>query len=238
MGEIHIKDLYCVLMKNNLGNVKECKTLIKHHHVKVNGQMIDNIRYKVHENDIILVDENQVSSQPFVYYMLNKPKGYVCANKDKYNMCVVDLIKKDCFCIGRLDKDTTGLLLLSNDSSLSKKLLMPQFHVEKTYLVKTLKRLSDSLVERFKEGIIIDDDVKCQSAVLSIIDDYHCYVTLHEGKFHQVKKMFLSCDNLVVELKRISFGGILLDEALAEGEYRSLTKEEFHKLKEPLKISI
>ncbi len=229
---ILIKDLYYILMKNNLGNVKECKTLIKHKHVVVNGGVVDNPMYQVHHNDAIYVDEKKVNSQPFVYYMLNKPKGYVCANFDKHYPCVVDLVDKQCKCIGRLDKETTGLLLLTNDVSIIKKLLLPDNHIEKTYYVTTKNKLDKSIIKKFEEGVIIDKNIKCRSSKLEIIDENHCYVTIYEGKYHQIKKMFLSCFNEVKELKRISFGNLLLDEHLKEGEYRQLTKSEFHKMKE------
>ena len=162
--------------------------------------------------------------------MLNKPQGYLCANKDEKEKCVVDLIDyPDCFCLGRLDRDTTGLLILTNDKSL-KKLLLPQNHVKKTYLVETKERLKKEDQEAFKRGIIIDQKIQCLPAKLEIIDDFHGYVTIEEGKYHQIKKMFLSLKNEVVSLKRISFDEILLDENLSEGMSRPLNKEERNKL--------
>ena len=238
MEEILIKPLYSILMKNNLGNIKECKTLIKHNHVYINGQIMNDFHYRVNQDDVIFVDDQQINAHLFVYYLMNKPKGYICANHDKEYPCVVDFIQNDCSCIGRLDRDTTGLLLLSNDKSLMKHLLMPQFHVEKTYLVTTLYPLQNELVDSFHNGVIIDQNIKCEEATLEIIDDYHCQVTLHEGKYHQIKKMFLSCQNQVIDLKRISFGGIILDSSLKEGEYRDLNEFEFQILKELLKQSI
>lgn len=108
-GGIHIKPLYSILMKNNLGNMNECRTLIKHGFVEVNNQVINDHRYVVHDDDKINVFGKAIHSQPFVYYMMNKPKGYICANYDKNHLCVVDLIERnDCICVGRLDKDTTG----------------------------------------------------------------------------------------------------------------------------------
>lgn len=128
--------------------------------------------------------------------------------KMKRKKCVVDLIDyPDCFCLGRLDRDTTGLLILTNDKSL-KKLLLPQNHVEKTYLVETKERLNKEDQEAFKRGIIIDQKIQCLPAKLEIVDDYHGYVTIEERKYHQIKKMFLSLKNEVVSLKRISFDEI------------------------------
>lgn len=162
--------------------------------------------------------------------MLNKPKGYICANYDKKEKCVVDLIdEKDCYCLGRLDKDTTGLLILTNDKSL-KKLLLPQNHIQKTYFVETLNLLNSENIQQFQQGIIIDKNKQCLPAKLEIIDDYHCLVTIEEGKYHQIKKMFLSINNKVISLKRISFGPLFLDKQLKEGQLRRLTNDEKNKL--------
>ena len=133
------------------------------------------------------------------------------------------------FTILRLDRDTTGLLILTNDKSL-KKLLLPQNHVKKTYLVETKEKLKKVDQEVFKRGIIIDQSIQCLPAKLEILDDFHGYVTLEEGKYHQIKKMFLSLKNEVVSLKRISFDEIYLDEDLLEGMSRPLNKEERNKL--------
>lgn len=228
--EIPIKDLYYVLMKCGYGNANDCKTLIKHLHVYVNDILVNDVCFQVSSLDEVRVDE-QVISWPFVYYMMNKPQGYICANHDKYWPCVIDFInEKDCYCLGRLDKDTTGLLIITNDVSFSKKLLLPQNHVEKTYLVKVDHPLDERLVALFHQGIVIDNDILCQSAQLDIIDEYDCYVTICEGKYHQVKKMFLSCGYHVVQLKRVSFAKMTLDDTLKEGDYRPLTQHEFQKL--------
>ena len=217
-------------MYNNLGNAKECKTLIKHGFIQVNGVVETNCKRKIQEEDILIYQGKKLESQPFHYLMLNKPKGYLCANKDEKEKCVVDLIDYlDCFCLGRLDRDTTGLLILTNDKSL-KKLLLPQNHVKKTYLVETKEKLKKEDQEIFKRGIIIDQNIQCLPAKLEILDDFHGYVTLEEGKYHQIKKMFLSLKNEVVSLKRISFDEIYLDEDLLEGMSRPLNKEERNKL--------
>lgn len=217
-------------MYNNLGNAKECKTLIKHGFIQVNGVVETNCKRKIQEEDILIYQGKKLESQPFHYLMLNKPKGYLCANKDEKEKCVVDLIDYlDCFCLGRLDRDTTGLLILTNDKSL-KKLLLPQNHVKKTYLVETKEKLKKEDQEIFKRGIIIDQNIQCLPAKLEILDDFHGYVTLEEGKYHQIKKMFLSLKNEVVSLKRISFDEIYLDEDLLEGMSRPLNKKERNKL--------
>ena len=225
-----MKDLYYILMYNNLGNTKECKTLIKHGLIQVNSVVETNCKRKIQEEDVLIYQGKILKSQPFHYLMLNKPKGYLCANKDEKEKCVIDLIEeKDCFCLGRLDRDTTGLLLLTNDKSL-KKLLLPQNHVDKVYLVETKRKLSKKDKEIFARGIVIDGNMQCLPAKMDIIDDYWCYVTIQEGKYHQIKKMFLSLNNEVVSLKRISFDQIQLDSSLKEGDYRFLEKEERNKL--------
>lgn len=221
-----MKDLYYILMYNNLGNVKQCKTLIKHGLIQVNGLVETDSKRKIQEEDLLVYQGKRLKSQPFHYIMLNKPQGYLCANKDKKEKCVTDLIEyQDCFCLGRLDRDTTGLLILTNDKSL-KKLLLPQNHVKKTYLVETKEKIRKEDQEAFKRGIIIDQNILCLPAKLEILNDFHGYVTIEEGKYHQIKKMFLSLNNEVVSLKRMSFDEINLDKTLLEGMSRPLNKEE------------
>ncbi|MFR6666047.1 MAG: 16S rRNA pseudouridine(516) synthase [Thomasclavelia spiroformis] len=163
--------------------------------------------------------------------MLNKPKGYICANHDKKYKCVIDLIgRDDCYCLGRLDIDTTGLLLITNDKTLSKRLLLPENHIDKKYYVTVKNKLTDDLIEIFNNGIIIDQKVKCKPSYLEIIDDYHCYLTINEGRYHQIKKMFLSCNNKVLELKRVMFASINLDNNLSLANYRKLNNQEIKQL--------
>lgn len=221
-----MKDLYYVLMYNQLGNARQCKTLIKHGMILVNGLKIYDPLYQVLNNDVITYKNHILNSQPFIYIMLNKPAGYICANHDKKEKCVIELLEtRDCFCLGRLDKNTTGLLILTNDKSL-KSLLLPEHHIKKSYLVTTKKILLPEVVKQFQQGVIIDHNIKCLSADLQILDDYHCIVTIEEGKYHQIKKMFLSVDNLVVSLHRQTFGPIILDQQLPQGKWRYLTERE------------
>lgn len=227
--------LFYVLMKNNIGNKKECCLLIKEGSIIVNGVVVDNSNMFISLEDIIMFNNQILDSSPLVYYMLNKPSGYISATKD-INPCVMDFFDRDDLCIaGRLDKDTTGLMILSNDKSFIKKITLPEFHISKKYLVHTLNKLSYQDVVRCKEGIIIDNDVLCKPALLEIIDDYSCYITICEGKYHQVKKMLLSLNNKVLSLKRVSIGEVELDHTLKEGEYRKLTREEVLSLKKYVK---
>lgn len=221
-----MKDLYYVLMYNQLGNARQCKTLIKHGMILVNGQKIYDPLYQVHDRDVITYQNHILNSQPFIYIMLNKPAGYICANRDKKEKCVIELLETgDCFCLGRLDKNTTGLLILTNDKSL-KSLLLPEHHIKKSYLVTTKKMLLPQMIRQFHQGVIIDHSVKCLSADLQILDNYHGIVTIEEGKYHQIKKMFLSVNNQVISLHRQSFGPIILDQNLQLGKWRYLSEQE------------
>lgn len=225
-----MKDLYYVLMYNKLGNAKQCKTLIKHGNIEINGHVVRNPYYQVHYKDHLTYQNQELQAQPFFYYMLNKPKGYLCANHDQKEKCAVELIDhKDCFCLGRLDRDTTGLLILTNDKNL-KKLLLPQNHIPKTYLVETKSKLVKEYIIECQKGIIIDGNKRCLPAYLEIQDDHHALITITEGKYHQIKKMFLSLGNEVISLKRISFGKIQLDEHLKEGEARLFNQQEIELL--------
>lgn len=222
-------------MKNNIGTKRECCLLIKEGKILVNGTIADNPNMNIYHNDIIMFNNQVLDSSPLVYYMLNKPSGYISATKD-INPCVLDLFDRDDLCIaGRLDKDTTGLMILSNDKSFIKKITLPNFHVSKKYLVHTLNKLCYQDVIRCKDGIIIDNDILCKPALLEIIDDYNCFITISEGKYHQVKKMFLSLNNKVLSLKRVSIGEVVLDDHLKEGEYRKLTDDEVLSLKKYVK---
>ena len=218
-------------MKNYLGNKKECYNLIKKGQITVNNELVNEPLHPITDEDTIIYRNRILNSSPLVYYMFNKPSGYVSANKD-INPCVLDFFdRKDLAIAGRLDKDTTGLMILSNDKSLIKKITLPDNHLPKKYLVEVQNKLSENDKQLFKEGIIIDRGVLCKSALLEVIDDYHCYLTISEGKYHQIKKMFLSLNNKVINLKRVSIGNIKLDENLKEGEYRKLTKEEVFSIK-------
>ena len=125
---------------------------------------------------------------------------------------------------------STGLLLITNDKTLSKRLLLPENHIDKKYYVTVKNKLTDDLIEIFNNGIIIDQKVKCKPSYLEIIDDYHCYLTINEGRYHQIKKMFLSCNNKVLELKRVMFASIHLDNNLSLGNYRKLNNQEIKQL--------
>lgn len=171
----------------------------------------------------------------YEYIMLNKPAGVVSATEDKRDRTVLDLVKdarrKDLFPVGRLDKDTEGLLLLTNDGKLAHRLLSPKHHVAKVYYARVQGVMTEADVQRFKEGFAVDDELTALPAeleILSVCEGDTCEIRLKifEGKFHQVKRMVQAAGKEVLYLKRLSMGPLVLDAALAPGEYRSLTEKE------------
>lgn len=188
----------------------------------------------------------QIQGYEHNYLMLHKPNGVVTASKDKNLPTVMDLLPPDIqsdqlYAIGRLDRDTTGLLLVTDNGPLGFQLLHPQYHVNKTYQVKVNGPLSSDHIQKFKDGIVFLDGTLCKPAKLEILSasptESHASITISEGKFHQVKKMFLSVGVKVTSLKRVQFGDFTLDPELAEGQYRSLNPEELEIIKIYLEMS-
>ena len=182
----------------------------------------------------------QIQGYEHIYLMLHKPNGVVTASKDKELPTVMDLLPQhlqsnQLYAIGRLDRDTTGLLLLTDNGPLGFQLLHPQYHVDKTYQVEVNGPLSSDHIQQFKDGIIFLDGTACKPAQLEIQvaspSLSRATITISEGKFHQVKKMFLSVGVKVTALKQIQFGDFTLDPELAEGQYRSLNQEELKIIK-------
>ena len=222
----------------SLGTRSEVKKEIKKGSVQVNGTTVKNPECKIDTGkDLVSVKGRQVSYARLEYYMLNKPAGVVSATEDKRDKTVVDLItekkRKDLFPVGRLDKDTEGLLLITNDGELAHRLLSPRKHVDKVYYARIRGRVTDEDREAFARGMDIGDDRPALPEELEILDageTSEVRVTLREGRFHQVKRMFRAVGKEVVYLKRLSMGSLALDEGLAPGEYRRLTEEEVKKL--------
>ncbi|MFS9312095.1 pseudouridine synthase [Streptococcus oralis] len=188
----------------------------------------------------------QIQGYEHNYLMLHKPNGVVTASKDKKLPTVMDLLPPDIqsdqlYSIGRLDRDTTGLLLLTDNGPLGFQLLHPQYHVDKSYQVVVNGPLTSDHIRLFKEGIVFLDGTTCKPAQLEILDisptESHASITISEGKFHQVKKMFLSVGVKVTALKRVQFGDFTLDPELAEGQYRFLNQEELEIIKNYLEMS-
>lgn len=222
------------LANSGVGSRSEVKRLIKDKRVKVNGEIIRSDSFNVDEHkDIVLFDDLKVQYKEFYYILLNKPQGYVSAVIDNVYPPVTDLLEEykfvNLFPVGRLDVDTTGALLLTNDGDLAHKLISPKYHVDKVYKVTVDKKIDPKLVELFKNGIELDEE-KLMPADLVILNDKEAELTLHQGKFHQVKRMFKKFGYEVLTLERIAFD-FLTTKGLALGEYRELTLEEENKLK-------
>ena len=188
----------------------------------------------------------QIQGYEHNYLMLHKPAGVVTASRDRNLQTVMDLVPKNIqsdqlYAIGRLDRDTTGLLLLTDNGPLGFQLLHPQYHVDKTYQVKVNGLLTPDHIQKFKDGIVFLDGTLCKPAKLEILSasptESHASITISEGKFHQVKKMFLSVGVKVTSLKRVQFGDFTLDPELAEGQYRPLNPEELEIIKNYLEMS-
>lgn len=227
------------LGNHGFGTRKEVKLLVKRGAVKINDVLVKKADIKiVPENDTVTVYDEAVVYEPFVYIMLNKPAGYISSTKDYKDEIVLELIDGlehyDLHPVGRLDKDTEGLLILTNDGQFSHDVLSPRKHVNKTYFARVDGYVTDDTVELFKAGIILDDGYKAMPAELQIIsagEISEIELVIQEGKFHQVKRMFKAVDMTVIYLKRIKMGGLPLDESLTPGAYRKLTLEEINFVK-------
>ena len=230
-----------LLANKAYGSRKEVHQLIKDQRVTINGEVAR--KKDVHvdiESDVIAVDGQIVNTKQHYYVKFHKPKGYVTAVEDTSHPVVMDLlppeyIKMGVVPVGRLDKDTVGLLLLTNDGELNHRLISPKWKVDKVYYAKIDKKVTEEDISKFKAGITLDDGYLCKEAKLEILnaseDGSEIIVTIQEGKFHQVKRMFEAVGKSVIYLKRVEFGTLPLDEDLEEGEYRELTEEELAILK-------
>ncbi|MGN0439098.1 MAG: pseudouridine synthase [Lachnospiraceae bacterium] len=226
-----------------IGTRSQIKSYIKKGYVKVNEETVTRPETKIDSaTDTICFNGEDIHMQDFEYYLLNKPAGYVSATKDNTAPTVLELIesnRKDLFPVGRLDKDTEGLLLITNDGLLSHKLLSPKRHVDKTYYAITKGIMTKEDVDAFAKGLEIgDEDLQTTlPACLEILsidnnkDTSEVLITITEGKFHQVKRMVHFCGKEVTYLKRISFGSLILPDDLPSGSYRMLTEEEIQSLR-------
>lgn len=217
------------------------RAYIKRGVVTVNAVVIRKPEYQVNaQEDNICLMGKTLCFQQFAYYMLHKPAGVVTATKDARERTVMDLMReasgKNLFPVGRLDKDTEGLLLVTNDGALSHRLLSPKRHVEKTYYVEFEGTLSTEAIFRLEQGVDIGDDKPTLPARVNDIKQlgktYSLQLSITEGRFHQVKRMIQAVGGNVIYLKRISFGGLKLDEMLPAGAWRLLRQEEIEQLKE------
>lgn len=223
----------------------DAKNAIKKGRVEVDGAKAKSPEMKVDEGNVVTLDGNIVSATGMIYIMLHKPQGVLSATEDGRTRTVIDMVhdhekimekvkKTDLFPIGRLDKDTEGLIFLTNNGMLSHQLLSPKHHVEKKYYAECDGTLSDNASELFEEGLMVGEDYRALPARLEVIekgpDSCKLYITLTEGKFHQVKRMCHEVGVEVTYLKRVEFGGITLDPSLPVGEMRFLTEDEIRRL--------
>ncbi|WP_270654509.1 pseudouridine synthase [Streptococcus gordonii] len=229
------------LVENGLGSRSQVKEVLKKGLVLVNGRAEKSPKTQINETeDEIVVSGQKLTYEKFVYYLLNKPKGYISATEDERHKTVLDLLdetarQKEVFPVGRLDIDTHGLLLLTNNGKLAHAMLSPKKHVDKIYRAQVAGMMNQSDVERFARGIELKD-FTCQPAQLKIleVDEGNetslVEISLAEGKFHQVKRMVAACGKEVTDLQRITMGSLQLDPELALGEWRRLTEEELKSL--------
>lgn len=216
------------------GTRTEVKTLLKTGKVRLNEHVVKSPKLKIDPTqDVIEVDGQRIQYEPYVYLMMHKPKNVISATEDDQHETVIDLIQEyahlNLFPVGRLDKDTEGLLLITNDGQFNHQLMNPNQHVPKTYYVETLNPISETDITVFKTGVTLKEGV-LKPATLQIISAKHAFLTISEGKFHQVKRMFHSVGNEVVYLKRVKIANLSLDTSLAPGAYRKLTADDFKAL--------
>lgn len=209
---------------------KDAKAAISSGKVTVSGKIIRSSDYKVGENEEIFLGCSKISGKEHLYIVLNKPKGYVSATEDPQQKTVIELVppellRNGIFPAGRLDKDTTGLMIITDDGDFAHRILAPRKHVPKKYAVTIDLPVTEKMKDGFEKGIELSDGV-CKSAELLITGEYTCEVTLSEGRYHQIKRMFGCFGAKVTELRRLSMGGFSLPEDLLPGECRELTENE------------
>ena len=231
----------------NAGTRSEIKKVIRAGAVTVDGNLVKDPGFHVTDRASVTYKGKKIGYESLVYYMLHKPAGLISASEDRKQKTVIDLLgkesRRDLFPAGRLDKDTEGLLLITNDGGLAHHLLSPRHHVDKEYFARIRGHVTEDDVKAFAEGLRINDDFVCMPAQLEILSAApdnpssesemisQVLVTIQEGKFHQIKKMFLAQGKEVIYLKRLSMGPLRLDPDLAPGEYRRLTDQEVEALR-------
>ena len=223
------------LANMGVGTRTEVKQLLKKGNVTVNDKKEKSPKTQINpDTDTVSVNETQIQYIDKIYLMLNKPKGYLSATEDNNQQTVIDLVEEfrylELFPVGRLDKGTEGLLLITNDGQFNHQLMSPTKHVSKTYEVISEKTITKNDIESFKTGIELNEGLAKPAQLVEGDEKNKSFVTIYEGRYHQVKRMFHAIDNEVLALKRISIGDLKLDSALAPGEYRHLTQQDFKQL--------
>lgn len=214
----------------------EAKNAVKKGQIAVNGQVQKAADFKVKENtDTVTFQGRPLSYAAFHYYILHKPAGVITATEDKKESTVMDILReekvKNLFPVGRLDKDTEGLLLVTDDGELAHNLLSPKKHVDKEYLVKVRDSISEDDCRKLSEGVDIGDEKPTAPAKVERVAEKEILLTIREGRFHQVKRMLQAVGNEVLYLKRLSMGSLRLPKDLEKGAYRPLSEEEIYKIK-------
>ena len=218
-----------------LGSRSDVKKLIQKGRVMVNGVICKDSAFKIDETSAaVMLDGKTMTYKKNVYFMLNKPQGVISASRSDLRnpdeKCVIDLIgeekHRNLFPVGRLDRDTEGLLLITDDGILAHNLLSPSKHVDKTYYAELRSELSENERLKLETGVDIGDDTLTLPSKVTVINKTSVHITIHEGRFHQIKRMFEAVGNEVIFLKRLSMGSLKLDEHLKPGEYRELTAQE------------
>lgn len=224
----------------------QAKKALRDGRVRVNGEVVTKGDDKVSFSDSVFLDQSQISGGVYQYMMLNKPAGVVSATADDEHRTVMECIlggvdrasgrppsyvARDLFPMGRLDKDTEGLLILTNDGPLAHRLLSPAHHIPKKYYVELDAAVDESDVQIMRRGIDIGEKRPTRPAEMEILSEHSCFLTISEGMYHQIKRMFGCLGKRVVGLKRVAMAGLALDETLAAGEWRFLTEEEIAYLK-------
>lgn len=219
---------------------KDVKILARGGEISVNGKIITDATVKVDDTAEITVSGKRLNVSEFIYIMMNKPQGVVSASRGDRDKTVIDLVPQEffrsgLFPAGRLDKDTTGFVLITDDGAFAHKILSPKNHIMKVYHARLARSASPELSQSFKEGIVLSDGTQCMESHLRVLEDSDTplvEVRLCEGKYHQIKRMFAAMGNHVEELHRVQMGNLLLDSSLSPGECRLLTNEEVIKIAE------
>lgn len=219
------------------GTRSELKKEIRKGNVTVSGRTVNDPGTQVSAADSVMYKGSPVGYEDFVYYMLNKPAGVISASEDRREATVVDLIteqkRRDLFPVGRLDRDTEGLLIITNDGEMAHRLLSPRHHVDKLYRAVVAGSVTEADIQAFADGLVLPDGLECLPAELRVLSAAsEIEVVIREGKFHQIKRMFKAIGKDVLYLERLSMGPLRLDPELARGEYRRLTDEEVRLLKD------
>ena len=225
-----------ILSELGFGSRQEIKKYVKAGNVRINDNIVKKPEEKLNsEKDKLYFEGKEVEVEEFETFILYKPAGYVCATNDNVHKTVMELIdskRKNIVPVGRLDLDTEGILILTNDGALNHRLVSPASHVDKTYYAVFEGKLDENAVEMTKNGLDIEEGEVSKPAKLEIISDNEILLTIHEGKFHQVKRMVKALGGEVTYLKRVAFGGLILDDLkLNKGESRKITEIEMEMLK-------